>query len=200
MLMSEDGGAGAEASKSIGSGEVELTPESKWLPEPISEAKGSKDVASVLKGSSRTGEWLDEKEVYPGFVSPASPSKFGASLPLPGPLPANKDMSSNKSAVGLELCMTLEDSWSASTFSKSSKFKESRFDPADTGSCCCWLGAGSIAPNFENWSKSDMMGICSATHTQAQPREWSRCSDAPQSTLPALHEAHRREHVHTGQR
>lgn len=197
LLMSEDGGAGAEANKSIGSGEVELTPESKWLPELISELKGSKDAACVLKGSSGTGEWPDEKAEFPGFVSPASPSKFGASFPPPD----SKDMSSSKSVVGLELCITLEDSWSASTFSKSSKFKESRFDPADPGSCCCcWPGAGSMGPNFENWSKSDMMRICGDTHTQAQPRKWSRCSDATQSTLAALHAAHCREHVHTGQR
>lgn len=162
LLMSEDGGAGADASKSNGSGEVELTPESKWLLELFSELKGSKEAAPVLKGSSGIGEWPDEKAVFPGFVSAACPSKFGMSCPA---VPDSKDMSSSKSVVGLELCTGWEDSsWSASTFSKSSKFKESRFDPADTGSCC-WLGAGSMGPNFENWSKSDMMRTSADTDT-----------------------------------
>lgn len=169
LLISEDGGAGADASRSIGSGDVELTPESKLLLGVIPEPKGSKEAASDLKGSSGTGEWPDEKGEFPGFVSAVCPGKFDVSFPMPD----SKDMSSNRSVVALELCVTLEDSWSASTFSKSSKFKESRFDPADTGSCC-WLGAGSIGPvlpKFENWSKSDMAGISADTHTRAQPRK-----------------------------
>lgn len=169
LLMSEDGGAGADANRSIGSGEVEFTPESKLLLGLIPEPKGSNEEVSVLKGSSGTEDWLDEKGEFPGFVSAVCPSKFGMACPAP----VSKDMSSNRSVVAFELCVTLEDSWSASTFSKSSKFKESRFDPADAGSCC-WVGAGSngpVLPNFENWSKSDMMGVCVDTHTQAQPRK-----------------------------
>lgn len=169
LLMSEDGGAGADANRSIGSGEVELTPESKLLLGLIPELKGSKEAAPVLKGSSGTEERLDEKGEFPGFVSAVCPSKFDASCPAPD----SRDMSSKRSVVAFALCVTLEDSWSASTFSKSSKFKESRFDPPDAGSCC-WVGAGSkgpVLPNFENWSKSDMMGICVDTHTRAQPRK-----------------------------
>lgn len=171
LLISEDGGAGADASRSIGSGDVELTPESNLLLGVIPEPNGSKEAASDLKGSSGIGEWPDEKGEFPGFVSAVCPGNFDRSCPTPD----NRDMSSNRSVVGFELCVTVEDSWSASTFSKSSRFKESRFDPADTGSCCCcWLGAGSIGPvlpKFENWSKSDMVGVSAGTHTRTQPRK-----------------------------